>query len=333
MKKIKFRPKPILVMLLLALSMVILAACFGEATRPQVPSPDFDIQTKGGSEVLEPNPNDLLTAHFINVGEGDAILIVQGDYAMLIDGGPVEMGTTVFSYLRDQGISTLDYLVATYPFADHAGGLPDVLRRISVRNVLLPIVYHDTSAYNNFLLAVENSGANVETPFAGQTFALGEANITILSPSHADQWENRANYSIVMRVEFGSTGFPLMGDAMREVEANLLDSATRLSSDVLKVARHGASSATTSGFLDAVGPSHNRGQGNFFADIWTLQYGDKILYETTLGTRVYEVVSIDLIFQTDFSSLAHTHENMLTLVTYVHGQSNIRWSVSAREAI
>jgi competence protein ComEC len=56
-------------------------------------------------------------------------------------------------------------------------------------------------------------------------------------------------------VEFGETSFLFMGDAMREVEANLLDSTAYLSSDVLKVARHGASSATTSGFLDAVNPS------------------------------------------------------------------------------
>lgn len=58
-----------------------------------------------------------------------------------------------------------------------------------------------------------------------------------------------------MRVEFGSTSLMLPGDAMREVEASLLDGTARLSSDVLKVSRHGASSATTSGFLDAVNPS------------------------------------------------------------------------------
>jgi len=84
---------------------------------------------------------------------------------------------------------------------------------------------------------------------------LGDAVLTVLSPNPTDEWENRANYSIVLRVEFGSTSFLLMGDAMREVENNLLDSTVHLSSDVLKVARHGSSSATTSSFLDAINPS------------------------------------------------------------------------------
>ena len=126
---------------------------------------------------------------------------------------------------------------------------------MNIKNALLPMIYHDTPAYNTFLSAVEKSGAEAAVPFAGHTFALGDAEITILAPKPTDEWENRANYSVVLRVQFGSTSFLLMGDAMREVETNLLDSAANLSADVMKVARHGASSATTSGFLDAVSPS------------------------------------------------------------------------------
>jgi len=245
----------LLLILLLSLPALMLVACSGRTPAPDVVPGDVDVQIRENPVPSEPNPSDLLAIRFIDVGEGDAILVVQGDYAMLVDGGPAEMGAHVFSYLRDHGITTLDYVVATHPFADHVGGLPDVFSRVRVRNVLLPMIYHDTTAYNAFLLAVENSRANVAVPFAGYTFALGNAVVTVLSPSPTDQWDNRANYSIVMRIEFGSTGFLLMGDAMREVEANLLDSDARLSADVLKVARHGASSATTSGFLDAVNPA------------------------------------------------------------------------------
>jgi len=241
--------------LFVTLPIMLLAACGRNRTEPEVPLSDLNVQIKEAPEPQELNPDDLLSVHFIDVGEGDAILIVQGDYAMLVDGGPAEMGTTVFSYLREQGIEQLEYIVATHPFSDHIGGLSDVLRRMNIRNVLLPMVYHDTPAYNAFLIAVEDSGADVAVPFAGHTFALGDAIVTVLSPNPADEWENRANYSIVMRIEFGSTSFMLPGDAMREVEANLLDSTAHLSSDVLKVSRHGSSSATTSGFLDAVNPS------------------------------------------------------------------------------
>jgi len=77
--------------------------------------------------------------------------------------------------------------------------------------------------------------------------------------------------------------------------------------------------------------SHNRGQGSFFADIWTLQYGDIIIYETTLGVRVYEVVSVRQISENDLSNLDHSHFNILTLVTCSAYQPALRWSIVARE--
>ena len=247
--------KIFLLLALCSLSLFIFTGCTGDNPVPEANLPDIDISIVAPQAPEELSPDDLLVAHFISVGDGDAILLVQGEYSMLIDGGPSEMGTRVFQYLRAEGITTLEYIVATHPFSDHVGGLPDVLRRINVRNVLLPMTYHDTTAYNNFLLAVEESGATVLAPFAGDTFALGRADITVLAPNPSDEWEHRANYSIVLRVVFGQTSFLLMGDAMREVEANLLNSDAILSADVLKVARHGASSATTRGFLDAVNPS------------------------------------------------------------------------------
>ena len=77
--------------------------------------------------------------------------------------------------------------------------------------------------------------------------------------------------------------------------------------------------------------SHNRGQGSFFAGIWTLRHGDRIIYETTMGTRVYEVVSISQISENDLANLNHSHDNTLTLVTCVYGQPGLRWSIRAVE--
>ena len=75
--------------------------------------------------------------------------------------------------------------------------------------------------------------------------------------------------------------------------------------------------------------SHNRGQGSFFAGIWTLRYGDRIYYETTLGMRVYEVVSVQLISENDLSNLDHSHANTLVLVTCAAYQPHLRWSIVA----
>ena len=79
--------------------------------------------------------------------------------------------------------------------------------------------------------------------------------------------------------------------------------------------------------------SHNRGQGSFFAGIWNLQIGDRIFYETTMGVRAFEVVSITQISESDLGNLNHSHENTLTLVTCVYGQPSLRWSVRAREVV
>ena len=79
--------------------------------------------------------------------------------------------------------------------------------------------------------------------------------------------------------------------------------------------------------------SHNRGPGSFFAGIWNLQIGDRIFYETTMGVRAFEVVSITQISENDLGNLNHSHENTLTLVTCVYGQPALRWSVRAREVV
>jgi len=77
--------------------------------------------------------------------------------------------------------------------------------------------------------------------------------------------------------------------------------------------------------------SHNRGPGSFFAGIWTLKNGDRILYETTMGVRAYEVTSVRQISETDLENLNHSHENTLTLITCVQNQPSLRWSVRAQE--
>ena len=76
--------------------------------------------------------------------------------------------------------------------------------------------------------------------------------------------------------------------------------------------------------------SHNRGPGSFFAGIWNMRPGDIIIYETTAGVRTFEVVSVNLISQDDASVLAHSHDNMLSMITCAYNQPEKRWVVRAR---
>jgi len=253
-------------LLCLALLPIIVLFIFGACSRrgdnqgePAQVDPGFDLEVREQIEEQPLNPSDLLAVHFIDVGQGDAILLIQGDYAMLVDSGPPEMGTTVFTYIRDLGITRLTYVVNTHPFADHVGGLADVVRRMDVDYALIPMLHHSTPDNYAFLDTLYEVG-QVIVPIADveglNAFMLGDAKIEILSPLATDSWERQiANVSIVMRVVFGDTSFLLMGDAMREIEYRLLDSPINLLSDVLKVGRHGSATSTTSAFLEAVSPS------------------------------------------------------------------------------
>ena len=79
-----------------------------------------------------------LLVHFIDVGQGDSILITQGKHAMLIDAGNNDKGTTVQLYLKKQGLTSLDYVIGTHPDADHIGGLDVVIYKFDCKKILLP---------------------------------------------------------------------------------------------------------------------------------------------------------------------------------------------------
>lgn len=77
--------------------------------------------------------------------------------------------------------------------------------------------------------------------------------------------------------------------------------------------------------------AHNRGTNNYFGKIHTLESGDTITWTTKLGTRTYEVVSVEKVLETDTSGTAATPDNRLTLYTCVRDQREYRWMVQAVE--
>ena len=76
---------------------------------------------------------------------------------------------------------------------------------------------------------------------------------------------------------------------------------------------------------------HNRGTNCYFADIHTLNIGDRVTFTTKLGTRTYSVTSVKKVSVTDDSDTGATAENCVTLYTCVRNQSEYRWCVRAVE--
>lgn len=221
-----------LLCLILAFSM---AACGGPETPSNVP--------EGAS----------LQVHFIDVGQADAALILCDGQAMLIDGGNAEDSNLLYTYLKKQGVTHLDYVIGTHAHEDHIGGIAGALNYATAGKVYSPVTAYDTKAFQNFKKAAQNRGCGLTVPEVGETFSLGSAVCEILE---VNTTEDTNNTSIVLQITYGEISFLFTGDAEREVEQVLLDKGTALRSTVLKVGHHGSDSSTSYAFLREVAPQY-----------------------------------------------------------------------------
>ncbi|MGN0152936.1 MAG: ComEC/Rec2 family competence protein [Lachnospiraceae bacterium] len=197
---------------------------------------------------------DTLEVHYMDIGQGDAILIRQGDSAMLIDAGNNDKGTTVWSYLLSQKVEDLDYAIGTHPDADHVGGLDVVLYKLDCETIFLPACENDTETYRELIQTIGQKNQKVTVPEQGAVYSLGKAKFQILTDTDKDYGENTNNFSIAIRLTYGDTSFLFTGDAEEEAERDMLASGLVLASDVYKAAHHGADTANTEDFLTAVNP-------------------------------------------------------------------------------
>ena len=202
--------------------------------------------------------------HYIDVGQGDSVLIQTTQGSVLIDGGDTSMGARVVEYLKDAGVSEIAYVIATHPHADHIGGLIAVLGEFPVGTLIMPNVAHTTVTFERFLDAIEANDIPLREPVADSSFSVGEAIFTIIAPN-SENYQDLNNYSVSLRMVAGSTAFIFTGDAEALSETEML--RHDLSADILYVGHHGSRTSTTQDFLDAVNPSVaviSAGEGNSY---------------------------------------------------------------------
>lgn len=192
-----------------------------------------------------------LTLHFIDVGQGDSILVqLPNNKVMLIDGGPRTAGQVVVDYLKKAGITSIDKVVATHAHEDHIGGLIDVLNSFKVEEILDVGYPHTTKTYETFLTLIDEKDIKYSNPRAGDIISLDpDVNIIVLNPS-SKLPTNLNNQSIVLQMTYNNISFLLTGDAEKEVEQIIAKDTVQ----ILKVGHHGSSTSTSSEFLKAINP-------------------------------------------------------------------------------
>lgn len=197
---------------------------------------------------------NTLTVTYLDVGQGDAAVVQCGGQTMMIDGGKAKASSFIYSWLKQHGISYIDYMVATHSDADHIGGLSGALNYAKVGTAYCSEATGDTKTFKSLVKYLGKQGKTLSVPKAGQSFSLGKAEVQILGPVGKSDDSN--NNSIVLKVTYGSTSFLFTGDAEREEEEDLLNSGYDLESTVLKVGHHGSDTSSSYLFLRTVNPQY-----------------------------------------------------------------------------
>lgn len=201
---------------------------------------------------------DSVTVYYLDVGQGDSIVIIAGDKAVLIDSGESDQFQTVSSFLDRQGISRLDLVIGTHPHSDHIGSMYEIIDNFDVGEVILPEIPDElvptSLCYERLLDSIGRNQTGFSWAEPGTVFTLTDScEFEILSPLSMEQ-TNLNNYSVVTRLTHGKNIFLFVGDAEAGEEKELMAQYPNLYADVLKVGHHGSNTSTGKKFMLAVSP-------------------------------------------------------------------------------
>jgi competence protein ComEC len=203
-----------------------------------------------------PAASGNLTVHFIDVGQGDSILLEHGDDTMLIDSGEIGKGDDVASYLKSEGIKSLNYVVATHPHSDHIGGMSVILNDFPIGHFADSGYAYTSKTYENMLITIDKKNIPFSTPKRGDKIDFSSGiYIQVLNPGSTYFTDDVNQNSVVLKITDGKVTFLLMSDAGLEAESAIMNDGYDVNADILKVGHHGSRTSSGASFISAVSPA------------------------------------------------------------------------------
>ena len=224
-----------------------------------------------------------LQIHFIDVGQGDAILIDLGTTEVLIDAGEKSPGVT--DYLKKYVDGDLEVMVATHPHSDHIGGLLKVLDEFTVDNIWVNGDTATSKTYTDFMTKATGEGAQMHEARRGNTIVAGALTFKVLNPP-ATLFSDTNNNSIVLQLDYGNVDFLFTGDAGIAAEESMINAGVLSDINILKVGHHGSRSASSPAFLNIIKPEaavYMAGIGNDYGH----PHQETLTALANIGAKIY----------------------------------------------
>lgn len=199
--------------------------------------------------------SNKMLIHFIDVDQGDSILVQVNNQNLLIDSGPSSAKEKLFNYLNSINVKTFNYIIATHPHEDHIGNMSSIINNFKVLNFYAPKATSNTKAFETMVESLSRKSLKINVIKANiNSMDLGKnTKVEFFSPNNST-YDNMNNYSPIFKITYGQTSFLFTGDAEELIESEVINKNYNLKADLLKIGHHGSSTSTSKRFFESINP-------------------------------------------------------------------------------
>ena len=201
---------------------------------------------------IEVTTDNKLRVYFIDVGQGDSILLTYNNHNMLIDSGNYNDRFKLTNYFKSLGINKFDYVIGTHAHEDHIGSMSYIIKNFDIDHYIMPSTEIDYNSYTYTIKALNKKNMKVEEPTIDSKIKLEDLSCDIIY--YDNNKDDLNNNSIIMKCTFFNNSYLFTGDTTNDIEHKILDKDIK--SDVLKVAHHGSRYSSSAIFLEKVNPKY-----------------------------------------------------------------------------